>query len=210
MNADPPVEQRQDSVPELEAKAGAGLTGLLSRWATRRNVLILLALELLFNIAILPVAEARIKAGSGGVGPLDLRPGYSAAQAYAALTAYQDDGRTFYLLIELTVDLIYPVIYSLFFSLTILYFLRRTPGQRPGLAALGLLPFGALLCDWAENAGIVTMLLTYPAQQPVVGLLTGLLTTCKWIFAGLSLLAVIYAIGSAVVARLRRPLQAPP
>jgi len=168
-------------------------------------VLILLALDLLLNIVVLPVAEARIKSGSGGVGPLDLLPGYSAAQAYSAMTAYHEDGRAFYLLIELTVDLVYPVIYSLFFSLTILYFLKRNTAQRPSLLRLALLPFGALLCDWAENAGIVTMLLTYPAQQPVVGLLTGLLTTLKWIFAALSLLAVVFALGSAVVARLRQP-----
>jgi hypothetical protein len=139
-----------------------------------------------------------------------LRPGYTAAQAYSALTAYQEDGRTFYLFIEATVDLIYPVIYSLFFSLTILYFLKRGAVQRPGLARLALLPFGALLADWAENAGIIAMLLTYPAQQPVIGLLTGLLTTLKWIFAALSLLAVVIAIGSAVVARLRQPPPAPP
>jgi len=200
-----PEEDPMDNVPQPEPTSNKGMLALLSRWATRRTVLILLALELLFNIAVLPVAEARIKAGSGGVGPLDLRPGYSAAQAYSAITAYNEDGRAFYLLIELTVDLVYPVVYSLFFSLTILYFLKRTAAERPGLARLALLPFGGLLCDWAENAGIVTMLLTYPAQQPVVGRLTGLLTSLKWIFAALSLLAVIFALGSAVLARLRQP-----
>jgi hypothetical protein len=205
MSTQPPEESIMDNTSQPEPALNGGVLSRLRRLATRRTVLILLALELLFNIAVLPVAEARIKAGSGGVGPLDLMPGYSAAQAYSAISAYNEDGRVFYLLIELTVDLIYPIIYSLFFSLTILYFLRRNAAQRPGLARLALLPFGALICDWAENAGIVTMLLTYPAQQPVVGVVTGLLTSLKWIFAGLSLLAVVFAVGSAVMARLRRP-----
>src|SRR6266536_2801210 len=114
MAASLPERSPMGDEPQPEPALNDGVISRLSRLATRRTVLILLALDLLLNVVVLPVAEARIKSGSGGVGPLDLLPGYSAAQAYSAMTAYHEDGRAFYLLIELTVDLVYPVIYSLF------------------------------------------------------------------------------------------------
>jgi hypothetical protein len=199
-----------ENMPVPELSVDARLTARLRRWASRRTILFLLAIYLLVNIAVLPVAEERIKAYSGGVGPLDSMFRYGAAQAIEAVAAYGNDGREFYLLFELTVDLLFPIIYGLFFSLTILYFLQRSAAQRPALARLALLPFAALVCDFAENAGIATMLLMYPAQQPGIGALTGLATTLKWIFAILSLSAVVFALGSAVLARLRRPPPAAP
>lgn len=186
------------------------LIARLSQWATRRNVLLLLAVYLLIVAVILPAAQTRIEAASGGVGPLDLVPYYGADQAYSMIEAYGPEGRPFYLLIELTVDIIYPVIYSLFFSLTILYFLNRQAAGRPGLLRLALLPFAGLICDFVENAGIVTMLLAYPAQLSLVGTLTGIVTTLKWIFAVLSILSLLYALGTAVMARLNPPRPAQP
>ena len=47
------------------------LTLRLTQWATRRNVLMLIALDLVMNAALLPLASARLANLTGGVGPLD-------------------------------------------------------------------------------------------------------------------------------------------
>ena len=181
------------------------LTARLRQRATRRTVLILLALNFMMNAVILPLAGARLQAFSGGVGTLDVRLAYSPAQAYAALAAYGSAGRQFYLLIELTADVVYPIIYSFFFSLAILFFWQRGGGRWPILARLALLPFAGLLADYLENAGLITLLLNFPAQLPTLALLTSLFTSIKWFLAGLSLLALLLSVASAMLARLQKP-----
>src|SRR5688500_4743139 len=134
----------------------------LERWATRRNILLALAVFVVINAGILPVAGARIETLSGGIGPLDLRVAYTPAEAYAALAAYGDEGRQLYLLIELTVDLIYPLAYAVVFSLTIVFCLRQVLPANHTLQRAALLPWVAMLADYVENAGISWMLLNYP------------------------------------------------
>src|SRR4051794_37001343 len=96
-------------------------TTRLGAWATRRNVLLVVALDLVMNAALLPLASAQLAVMSGGVGPLDNLFTYTPAQAYVALAAYAPAGRAFALTTELTLNLVYPLIYSLFFCLTSLY-----------------------------------------------------------------------------------------
>ncbi len=177
---------------------------LLTRWATRRNVLLLVALDLMMNAALLPLASARLSILSGGVGPLDSRFGYTSAQAYAALTAYGPAGREFDLRSEVTLDLVYPVIYSLFFSLATLYFLQRAAPGRVALARLALLPFAALVADYLENAGLILLLVTFPTQLPALAAATGLLTTAKWILQGASLVLLGLSAVGAILARRQR------
>lgn len=186
------------------------LTSLLNGWATRRNVLILVALDLVMNAALLPLAAARLSVLSGGVGPLDALFSYTPAQAYSALAAYGTAGRTFDLSLELTLNLAYPVVYSLFYSLASLYFLQRAAPGRPGLARLALLPFLALVADTLKNAGLIVLLLNYPAQLTAVAALTSLLTTTKWILQGISLAILAASAVGALLARRQRPNPAQP
>jgi hypothetical protein len=180
------------------------VTTLLSGWATRRNVLLVVALDLVMNAALLPLASARLAVLSGGVGPLDNFFTYTPAQAYAALAAYGPGGRAFNLGSELTLNLVYPLVYSLFFCLTSLYFLQRAAPGRPALARLALIPFLALAADYLENAGLIALLLNYPAQLTGVAIATSLLTSLKWVLQGLSLVLLVVSAIWALLARRQR------
>lgn len=184
----------------------------LHRWATRRNVLLLLALFLAFNTVVLPVAGEMLAAHSGGVPPLDLQFGYSAAGAQAALAAYGPAGRELYLWIELTADVIYPIVYSLFFSLTISYCLQRVLSPRHPALRLAWLGIITALADLAENAAIVILLLLYPQPLPAVAALAGLLTSTKWLLAGLTIAVLLISLAAVLVTRLARtnPRSSPP
>lgn len=177
--------------------------GLLGRWATRRNILLCLAVFVVINAGLLPVAGARIEEYSNGIGPLDLRAAYTPAEAYAALAAYGEAGRQFYLLIELTVDLLYPVTYALFFSLTIVYCLRTVLAAEHTLQRAALLPWVGMLADLVENAGIAWLLLNYPNRLDGVATFTSTATTIKWIFVISAMVATAAALAALVIQRVR-------
>jgi len=93
--------------------------------------------------------------------------------------------------VELTVDIIYPIVYTLAFGLLISWLFQR--GYKPDskMQKLNILPLGAWLFDLLENLGIVTLLSTFPAQITAVALLTTIFTMVKWIFAGASMLLIV-------------------
>ncbi len=175
----------------------------LHSWATRRNILLLLAVFLVINAGILPILGARLETLSGGVGPLDLRPAYSPAEAYTSLAAYGDAGRRLYLTIELTIDLLYPLVYGLFFALTIVFCLRQALPAEHVLQRAALLPLVGMLADFVENAGIAWLLLNYPNRLDGLAALTSTVTTIKWLFAISAMAATAAALIALVIQRVR-------
>jgi len=182
------------------------LDGILERLrprATQRNILLLLAVFLVINAGLLPMFGARLEALSGGIGPLDLRAAYTATEAYAALAAFGQEGRLLYLLMLVTVDVIYPAVSAAFFSLTILYCLEPVlPGGHVWQRA-ALLPWLNMLADWAENAGLSVLVLNYPHRLDGLATFTSTVTTIKWIFAFSAMAATAAALVAFLVQRVR-------
>lgn len=179
----------------------ANLQARMQRWATGRNVLILLVVFLLFEIVVLPIAAANIQSHSGGAGPLDLTFGLSPADTYARLTAYTAPGRAAYLLIELTADLLFPIAYGLFFCLALALVFQRGFEPDSPMQRLILVPFIAVAFDFLENAGIVIMLLAYPQDLSAVAVLTRLATMGKWLATIVSMVLLILGIVALVMRR---------
>lgn len=182
----------------------------LAHWATQRNILLLLAVFFVFNVGLVPLAGARLEGYSGGVGLLDARLAYTPDEAYSALAVYGEAGRRFYLLAALTLDVLYPIIYTLFFSLTIIYCLRQVLPPEHMLQRAALLPWVGMLADFAENAGVAWLLLNYPHRLDGVATLTSTITTIKWIFALAAMVATAGGLGALVLRRWRRQPTSPP
>ncbi len=173
---------------------------LLAR-ASGRNVLIALVLFIALAAGVLPRAEARLLEYSGGKGPLDLRvTGYGPEEALATVEALGPEGRSFYALVELTADVVYPAVYTAFLVLLLGWALRRAalaaghPAHR-----LLLLPFLVMGADLLENAAIVTLLLTHPSAPSAVARAAGVLTVLKWgllALTGVAILATLAAAGA--------------
>lgn len=174
------------------------LSTTLQKYAKGPLVLLFLALDLLFVAFILPNTEAAMKETAGGVGPIDLQFFYTPEKVYSMVSAYGAAGRIFYRTFEMTGDIVYPIIYTLFFSLLLTWLFRRGFAGDSRWQGLNVLPFGALLFDLLENVCIVTMLTLYPATPaPLAWLATGL-TMIKWSFAGITLLLVLVGLGMAL------------
>jgi hypothetical protein len=151
-------------------------------------------------LSALMAAEGRIKEHSGGLGVPDLLHGFTAAELYARLEAFGPEGRHIYFFAEL-VDLIYPLAYATFFAFLLALAARRlfAPGSR--WAMLCLLPYGAMLSDYLENACFFTVLGAWPARVDVVATLGGVFNLAKWGIFGVTLpLVVVGLVAMGVVA----------
>jgi nucleoside-diphosphate-sugar epimerase len=125
---------------------------------------------------------------------LDMRPGYSEADAYKLLDVLGETGRAAYLKLLWTVDLILPLLFGLFLSAAI---------QRGAFRRLKWAPFVATALDYAENIAITFLLLGYPLHHPGVVGASSALTLMK--FAAY-LTAILLAIAGGIV---RRPSRRP-
>jgi hypothetical protein len=156
-------------------------------WTTGGRVLFLFIADAVMMGYIMPVASAILElAANNSVLPLDLMFFYSPAAAFAMLQKYGQAGRELYTKIELTADIIYPIIYTLFFGLLISWLFQRAFRPDSKMQKWNVAPVGAWFFDLLENIGIVTMLVMYPSQPVLLAWLTMLLGLLKWVMAFLS------------------------
>jgi len=182
----------------------------ISRWiarhdSTRAMVLLLLAAGFffwLFNFSSWPYSDPGLIRLSGGEGWLDLRPFYTAQQAFTAMGHYGEAGRALYRGF-LATDFVFIPVYSLGFALLLTRLLRALTGEGSGWMRLNLLPLVIGLFDVVENLSILSLLAEYPHPPAIIGTLAGIATLCKWLLTALALL--VLGIGTvAVVFRSRR------
>ena len=158
------------------------LSNTLRKYANGWLVLLFLVGEIFFNAVILPAQQAKIEAGSGGVGPIDLQFFYTPEKVYSMVASYGDAGRASYRLFELTGDILYPIVYTLFFSLAITWLFQRGFASNSSVHKYNVVPFGAWLFDLLENLGIVTMLSVYPSMPALLAWAAAIFTLLKWLF----------------------------
>lgn len=134
------------------------------------------------NTLDLPLTARRLSALAGGEPVLDLRIGYGASEAYRFLDALGSAGRTAYLEMLWTVDLVLPMLFAA----------ALWSALRAG--ALGRwrwLALAAAAADYLENGALSALLLAYPGRSTWLPLLAGFLTCVKFsLYVGAALLAV--------------------
>lgn len=158
----------------------------LHRLATGRNVLILLALDAVMMFGVMGAMSKWLQSavGPGDARPLDLMiPTYSPRAAHTQLTFFGDEGREVYKTIELTADMIYPLVYGFAFALLIAFLWKRLVPQAGWVYWLPLLPLIGMLFDYAENMAIVSLINSFPAPALGMARLAGAFTLLKWLFA---------------------------
>jgi hypothetical protein len=160
----------------------------VEKMADARMIVLLLFLFLLTIFGIVPAIYPKFQT-------LDTLSSYTPQKAYDLLSSYGEASRQSYALIEVTLDLAYPLITALMFSLMSLYtFKRAFPGAAwPKYVALA--PFAVMLADYFENACIVTMLISYPRQLLGLARLANIFTLAKATLWPLQMLFVIGLIG---------------
>ena len=174
------------------------LSETLKKYANGWLVLVFLAGEIFFNAVVLPGQQAKIEAGSGGTGPIDLQLFYTPEKVFGMIASYSPEVRSSYRTFEMTGDILYPIVYTLFFSLLITWLFQRGFASNSNMQKYNVVPFGMWLFDLLENIGIVTMLSVYPATPVIVAWLSAKFTLIKWLFAGASLILILTGLGMAI------------
>ena len=167
------------------------LSNTLRKYANGWLVLVFLAGEIFFNAVILPGQQAKIESGSGGMGPIDLQLFYTPDKVYGMIEAYSPEVRASYRLFEMTGDIIYPIVYTLFFALAITWLFQRGFASTSNMQRYNVVPFGAWLFDLLENICIVTMLSIYPSTPSALAWISAIFTLVKWLFAGVSIVLLL-------------------
>ncbi|PFG65087.1 hypothetical protein AXZ77_3736 [Thioclava sp. ES.031] len=134
----------------------------------------------------------RIEALSGGLRLPEMRlTGYSFEDARAFLAAIGDEGRAFYLGVQLRLDTLFPPLLA-----AVLFLCFR--GLYPGLSGLiiGTASLSSVIVDYLENAALAAMLRAGPeALTPEMVATANQWTTAKWGLALVGLATLIVGIG---------------
>ncbi|BDA65439.1 hypothetical protein MANAM107_22730 [Actinomyces capricornis] len=143
---------------------------------------------------------------AGGRHIPDLMPaGLGHAQAVDLLSALGEEGRRFYLTVQLPLDMVYPLASALAISLS----LRALAGHLPGAAGRPALrrtvtwiPLIGALCDWGENTCTALMIRSFPQVPTALPQIGGMFSLGKSVFVSLGVLLLLLACVLALLARL--------
>lgn len=115
------------------------------------------------------------------VSMLDLLMGYTPEEAYTQIEAYGANGRIAYVIVALTLDILYPVVYSILLSMFLILLLQYgAPKLLGGLYKYTFIPFVVAIADLLENICVSILILAYPSKLSFLVYISSVFTFIKW------------------------------
>lgn len=180
----------------------------LSDWLNRTargGLAIAATLAFLLFVALVLPAQPRIEAANGtSVSSPDLSLWYTADQLYETADAYGLEGRAAYVRARATFDVVWPLVYAGFLTLTLSWVYRASGSGSRFWQRANLLPVTAGLLDYAENVCTATVMSRYPAQTPLLDSLAAVFTISKWLVLTASFAALFLGVALVLWRTLRR------
>lgn len=179
----------------------------LEKNASGRKVLALFLLTNAVYLFMLLISIPLTMEFSGGMKLLDMLPtGYDRNYVHELFAALGTDGRLTYLTKQIPVDMFYPLLFGITYSLLLAYFLKKLNKFKTAFVYLCLLPVIAGAADYFENLGILSMLSSYPAVTEFAAQTTNFFSLLKSgfttaFFLVLIILLVVLAIKALTVKR---------
>jgi len=173
------------------------------QWNKGWLIFTLFLLDAFFSGFLLPLIQGMMQGGQGSIQPLDLMLFASPEKIFDMIEKYGEYGRPFYRSVELTVDIIYPIVYLFFFGLLISWLFQRGFASTSPMRKFNIVPLGAWFFDLLENIVIVILLSVYPSQPTALAWILTLLSTVKWFFAGSSMLLILVGLITAIKNRFK-------
>lgn len=123
---------------------------------------------------------------------------YTSEDAYELFGKLEQRGRKLYAWTAITVDMVFPIIYSFFLSLLTIYIYQRCLIKKSP-HFLPILPFIAMLFDYGENVLIAFMLFNYPQEHTALASIASLFTKLKLGFLIISYLAIFIGLACLMI-----------
>ena len=153
-------------------------------------VVITLFAYLMFMVLVLPrVSEYTASVTNNGPSP-DTSFIYTSSELYEIFSEYGAEGRTSYVILRLTFDMIWPIAYTAFVLSITALLLKKLNWER--YVVLLLIPLAPLFLDYIENILLSTYVLAYPKELVVFGTIASGISLLKWLMIGVSYFFVLY------------------
>jgi hypothetical protein len=154
-------------------------------------VLISLAIFVLFSALVLPVQSTRASTEFGDAGSPDMSFFYTPADLYAMAESYGEGGRQAYIEARFTFDLIWPLVYGVFFCTAISWVYLKAFAPDSPLQLANLAPVLGAAFDFLENISTSLVMARYPNLTVGIDNLAPVFTIVKWILVGGSMVLLL-------------------
>ncbi len=156
---------------------------------------IVLGLFILTNVVyvfMLTITIPNTMRYANGTQLLDMMPmGYNLSYVNELFNALGKTGRETYLTTQIPVDMVYPFLFGLTYSLLFAYFLKKLNKLNTSSFFLCLLPVLAGIADYVENIGIILLLQNFPFLTETAVKLTSFFSVVKSISTSLFFISLI-------------------
>lgn len=169
-------------------------------WITLAALLIFI----LFAIFILPGFSEESARYANGMGSPDTTLFYSGADLYSMAEAYGEEGRQAFIDMRWTMDLAFPLIYTLFLVTSASWLLRRVIPSNSKLRLLNLFPLAAFILDLLENSATSLVMMRFPERCLFGQGLAPIFSPLKWLAVAGSFLLILWAAVNYLVKRLKK------
>ena len=194
-----PASTRAASRPSALRRAAEWCYRTLGRWYAALLALIGFVLFL----ALVSTAQAeKTDEYAEGVDLPDTSPWYSPSEVYAAAQAIGEQGREEYVQARYTFDVVWPIVYTLFFVVVLSWVFRRVTAPDGRWRAINLFPLVPLAFDYLENLAASIVMTRYPDETLVVVHALPVFSLLKW--TTLSACFVLIVVGGVLALRARR------
>src|SRR5688572_25779115 len=169
--------------------------------STLKNVVILFILTNLIYVFMLTVTIQKVMLFSNEMKLLDMMPtGYDVEYVNKLLEVLGPQGRNSYLFYQLPLDMVYPLLFGITYSLLFAFVLKKLDGLKGFLYYFCFLPWFCTLFDYFENIGIISILLNFPNNPTTLTSVTNIFSILKSSFTTLFFTVLIISL-IALVAR---------
>lgn len=166
------------------------------------SVLFLLTMVVYFSMLFYSIPAVSMFAPELPI--FDLSPaGYSFAHADELLNTLGIEGRATYLSTQLPIDFIYPGLFSITYSLLLVWLFGKTFSIHSKIYYFALVPFLAGMFDYAENIFIIKMINSFPELQASTVKIASTLTILKSSFTTFFFILLVVGFALLVKQKLR-------
>ena len=189
----------------MNSKMITNLLTLLKKYSTGTKVLVWFLITQVVYLTMLLVTIPKVLTRASEMKLLDMMPtGYDIDYVKMLFENLGQAGREAYLYRQIPLDLIYPLLFSISFSLLLAYILKMITKEGNMVFYLCLLPITAGFFDYLENFGIIRMLVTYPDISIFVAKTTNVFSILKSMFTTLYFIALLVSILILLLKRIKR------
>lgn len=138
----------------------------MQKYSSGKLISILFVVTMVVYVTMLSYSIPAVSAFAPELPLFDLSPfGYSFSYANELLSSLGADGRNLYLSTQLPIDFLYPGLFSITYSLMLVWLCSKLLTKNSKIYYFALVPFLAGIFDYIENILIIKMINSFPDLQ---------------------------------------------